>query len=110
MKLNKIKREEKIATLLTQRNRHVTLQAQQESCDAEEYQLLLEEAGPGSQEAGTVVAVFTLSGELTVEANAGNYTCIGINEVGVAMQVVTVEIESKYGCCWIWLLDLFVCV
>ena len=57
LKLNKIKREEKIATLLTQRNRHIALQAQQESCDAEEYQLLLEEAGHESEEVCVCVCV-----------------------------------------------------
>lgn len=50
LKLNKQKREDKIAALLRELNQHVTLRAQQESCDFEEYQLLLEEAGHESEE------------------------------------------------------------
>ena len=45
LKLNKQKREDKIANLLRQLNQHIALQTQQESCDLEEYQVLLEEAG-----------------------------------------------------------------
>ncbi len=50
LKLNKQKREDKIAHLLKELNQHMTLQAQQESCDFEEYLVLLEEAGHESEE------------------------------------------------------------
>ena len=50
LKLNKQKREDKIAGLLKELNQHIGLQAQHDSCDGEEYQMLLEEAGHESEE------------------------------------------------------------
>lgn len=50
LKLNKKRREEKIAGLLRVLNQHLQLRAQQESCDPDDYQLMLEEAGHDSEE------------------------------------------------------------
>jgi len=50
LKLNKKKREEKIASLLGELGRLFDLRTQQNSMDSEEYQLLLEEAGHQSDE------------------------------------------------------------
>lgn len=53
LKLNKKKREDKIAGLLRELNQHLELQRQRESFDLEEYLLMLEEAGHDSEEVGT---------------------------------------------------------
>lgn len=50
LKLNKKKREDKIASLLTELNQHLELQGQRETFDLEEYLLMLEEAGHDSEE------------------------------------------------------------
>lgn len=50
LKLNKKKREDKIATLLKELNQHLELQRQREAFDLEEYLLMLEEAGHDSEE------------------------------------------------------------
>ncbi len=54
LKLNKKKREEKIASLLGELGRLFELRTQQNSMDSEEYQLLLEEAGHQSDEVGNI--------------------------------------------------------
>ena len=50
LKLNKRRREEKIAGLLRELNQLLELQRQREALDLEEYVLLLEEAGHDSEE------------------------------------------------------------
>lgn len=50
LKLNKKKREDKIASLLRELNQHQVLLAQKETSDIEEYLLMLEEAGHDSEE------------------------------------------------------------
>ena len=60
LKLNKRKREVKIADLLKQLSQHLELRAQQENVDIEEYQLLLEDAGHDSDEVISLVISNTL--------------------------------------------------
>ena len=50
LKLNRKKREEKIAGLLRDLSQHSELLSQQECTDPEEFQLMLEEAGYDSEE------------------------------------------------------------
>lgn len=50
LKLNKKKREDKIAGLSQELNQHLELQRQRDSLDIEEYLLTLEEAGHDSEE------------------------------------------------------------
>ena len=52
LKLNRKKREDKIASLLKELSQHSELLGQRELADPEEFQLMLEEAGHDSEEVG----------------------------------------------------------
>ena len=54
LRLNKRKREEKIAALLQELSQHLELRAQQDALDPEEYQLLLEDSGHDTDEVCTL--------------------------------------------------------
>ena len=57
LKLNKKKREEKIASLLKELGQHLEVKSQQGTMDPEEYQLLLEDNGHDSEEVSEKMCV-----------------------------------------------------